>query len=140
MKAIKKLIIFTFIIFIMTGCSTTKETYLKEISYNEYHNLLDNNETFILEIMRTECSACISYKPIIKKVSDDYEIEIKYINTDHLSDEEKEKLYDETGIEGTPTVFFYINGKEETVASRLNGSVSYEKTVSKFKASGFIDE
>ena len=113
---------------------------MKEISYNEYKNLIKSKETFILEIMRTDCSACINFKPKIKDVANNYKIEVKYINTDHISEEEKNSLFTETGITGTPTVIFYKDGAEETVASRINGSVSQDKIISKFKTNGFIKE
>ena len=113
---------------------------MKEINYKEYKNLIDNKETFILEIMKTNCSACENFKPKITQVAEDYKIEVKYINTDHLSEEEVDKLYEVTGINGTPTVIFYHEGKEKTVASRINGSVTVDKIISKFKASGFIKD
>lgn len=137
MKKYLKLTVVLLCLLILTGC---QKTYMKEISYTEYQNLLENKETFILEIMRTDCSACISFKPKITQVAEDYQIEVKYINTDHLSKDEYNKLFEDTGISGTPTVIFYHNGVEETVASRINGSVSVDKIISKFKASGFIEE
>lgn len=137
MKKFLKLTVVILCLFIFTGCG---KSYLKEISYNEYKDLLENKETFILEIMRTDCSACINFKPKLEQVAEYYKLEIKYINTDHLSEDEYNDLFDETGISGTPTVIFYHDGVEETVASRINGSVSTDKIISKFKASGFIDE
>ena len=137
MKKLFKVSILVFIIFLVSGCN---KSYMKEISYSEYHDLLDNKESFILEIMRTDCSACVSFKPKITQVANDYKIEVKYINTDNLSKEEVDKLYDETGISGTPTVIFYVNGNEETKSSRINGSVSTDKIISKFKANNFIKE
>ena len=128
--------IITICLILVTGCGGSK--YLKEISYKKYHELLDNKKTFILEIMRTDCSACKDFKPKLTEVVNDYKIEVKYINTDHLSKKELDKLYDETGISGTPTVIFYNKGKEETVSSRINGSVSVDKIISKFKANGYI--
>lgn len=136
----KKLFKFGFIlviIILLTGC---EKNYMKEISYDEYKKLIENKENFILEIMRTDCSACISFKPKITQVAKDYQIEIKYINTDHLSKDEYDKLFDDTGISGTPTVIFYHDGVEKTVSSRINGSVSVDKIISKFKANGFIEE
>ena len=47
---------------------------------------------------------------------------------------------DELGVSSTPTVIFYIDGEEETTAARIVGSVKKDKIISKFKASGFIDE
>lgn len=137
MKKISKTLIILVFVLMITGCN---KTYMKEISYKKYHELLNNKETFILEIMRTDCSACISFKPRITEVANKYKIEIKYINTDHLSEEEYEKLYDETGVTGTPTVIFYNNGVEETISSRINGSISTDRIITKFKANGFIEE
>lgn len=113
---------------------------MKEISYSEYESLIDQKETFILEIMKTDCSACISFEPKIKAVAEEYKIEIKYINTTNLSDDEYDKLFNGTGISGTPTVIFYNEGVEKTIASRINGNVSKDKIISKFKANGFIEE
>ena len=137
MKNVFKIMLFTLVLFMITGCT---KSYMKEISYKEYHKLLDNKETFVLEIMRTDCSACIDFKPKITEFANEYKIEIKYINTDHLSDKDKDKLFDETGISGTPTVIFYNKGEETTKATRIGGSVSKAKIISKFKASGFLKE
>lgn len=136
MKKIVKLTVLVVVFLLTTGCG---KSYMKEISYDEYKELIQNKETFILEIMRTDCSACISFKPKITDVANDYKIEVKYINTDHLTDEENNKLAQETGVTGTPTVIFYHEGLEETVATRINGSVSKDKIISKFKINGFIE-
>ena len=90
--------------------------------------------------MRTDCSACINFKPKITDVANSYKVEVKFINTDHITDEEENSLFSETGITGTPTVIFYKDGVEETVSYRINGSVSKDRIVSKFKTNGFIKE
>ena len=138
MKRISKLTLVFVLLILITGCGKSK--YLKEISYKEYNKMIENKETFILEIMRTDCSACISFKPKLEEVLNEYKIEVKYINTDHLSDKDKEKLFDELGVSGTPTVIFYTDGVEKTVASRINGSISTDRIIAKFKANGIIDE
>lgn len=130
MKKIK-LVLLVIGVILLTGCSKSN---LKEISYKEYKNLIDSKESFILEVMREECTACKSFKPNLEAVIDKYNIEVKYINTDKLSDDE----LDEFGISGTPTLIFYNDGVEETTASRLVGSVSQDKIIAKFKANGFI--
>ncbi len=137
MKKIVKFCVLVVCLLLMTGCG---KDYMKEISYKEYKELLDNKETFILEIMRTDCSACINFKPKITDVANSYKVEVKFINTDHITEEEENSLFSETGITGTPTVIFYKDGVEETVSSRINGSVSKDRIVSKFKTNGFIKE
>ena len=82
MKKVITLIGLIFTILLLTGCNDNK--YLKEISLDELYTKTENKETFILEIMRTDCSACINFEPKITKVFNDYKIEVKYINTDDL--------------------------------------------------------
>lgn len=137
MKRLIKICLCVWICFLLTGC---RKEYLQEISYQDYLNLLESKETFILEVMRTDCSACSSFKPKLTQVADDYKLEIKFINTDHLSDEDKKALFNQASISGTPTVIFYHDGVEKTISSRINGSVSVDKIISKFKLNGFIEE
>ncbi len=135
-KVLKTLLVITLVI-LSTGC---KKNYLNEISYKEYEKKLNNKESFILEIMRTDCSACISFKPKLTEVVNKYKVTVYFINTDHISDSEKDKLFENTGISGTPTVIFYENGTEETISSRITGSVSTDRIISKFKANDIIKE
>lgn len=137
MKRISKIFLVIMLTLITTGCGNK---YLKEINYKEYHELLDSKETFILEIMKTDCPHCQKLKPKLSDLANKYGIEIKVINTANLSKEEVEKIYDETGISGTPTILFYNDGVEETTASRISGNVSEEKLISKFKDNGIIEE
>lgn len=137
MKKLSKYLLVIVLLLITTGCGNK---YLKEISYKKYHKMLDNKETFVLEIMRKDCSACKNFKPKLEEVVKDYKITVYYIDTDKLSEEDSDKLYQETGISGTPTVIFYKKGVEETKSSRINGSVSTDRIIAKFKANGIIDE
>lgn len=138
MKKLCKIFMLIILVVIVTGCKSNSN--LKEINYKEYKKLLENKETFALEVMKTGCSACEDFKPKLEEFVNDYGIEVKFINTKKLSKKDSEKLLDETGVSGTPTIIFYNKGVEETVASRIVGSVSVEKLVSKFKANGFIDD
>lgn len=136
----KKVFKFSFLCLLILFISGCEKNYMKEISYSEYEKLIEDKETFILEVMKTDCSACINFEPKIKAVANEYKLEIKYINIANLSDEEHDALTKKTGVSATPTVIFYNDGEEKTVASRINGSVSKEKIITKFKANGFIAE
>ena len=137
MKKVLRVLLVITLVFITTGCGNK---YMKKISYNKYQKMLENKESFVLEIMRKDCSACKNFKPKLEEVLKDYKITIYYIDTDSLSKKDSDKLYQETGISGTPTVIFYKKGVEETKSSRINGSVSTDKIIAKFKANGIIDE
>ena len=137
MRKLSKLLVIAILLLTVTGCGNK---YLKEISYKEYEKLINDKETFVLEVMKTGCTYCEKIKPKLEELTNKYKIEIKVINTANLSDKDKEKFDIETGVSGTPTIIFYNNGVEETVASRINGNVSQEKLISKFKANGFIKD
>lgn len=132
MKKFSFIVILVALLFV-SGCS---KSYLKEISYDEYKKLLEDEETFILEVMSGDCTACKDFRPKLKDVASSYKIEVKYINIDKLTADQ----YDELAVSATPTVIFYIDGEEETTAARIVGSVKREKIISKFKASGFIED
>ena len=137
MKKISKILLLVILVISITGCGNKN---LKEISYKEYKEMIDNKETFILEVMKTGCTYCEKLKPKLEKVAKEYNIEIKVINTAKLSDKDKEQFESDTSVTGTPTIIFYTDGNEETVASRINGNVSEEKLISKFKANNIIEE
>lgn len=138
MKKVFKLCLIMISILFITGCGGNK--YLKKIDYKEYHKMLDNKESFVLEIMRTNCSACQNFKPKLEEVVKEYKVKVYYIDTDDLDEKTQDKIFNETGISGTPTVIFYKNGKEESKYNRINGSVSTDRIISKFKANGLIKE
>lgn len=116
---------------LMSGCT---KNYLIEISYEEYEQLLENKETFVLEVMKNDCSSCKGIRPKLKKIAEKYKVEIKYIDLEKL----KKEQIDTFGVSATPTIIFYTEGEEETTSARIEGNVSEKKIIEKFKASSFI--
>lgn len=133
MKKCKFLIILLTAIFLLTGCS---KNYLTEISYDDYKQLIEDKETFVLEVMQENCVNCEEFRPKLKSVAEEYQIDVKFIDITELTEEQK----DEFGVSGTPTLIFYIEGEEETTSARLVGNKSRDKIIAKFKASDFIKE
>lgn len=120
-------------IFLITGCGS--KNYLVEISYDEYQELLNNKETFVLEVMKQDCSACKGFRPKLKKVAKEYKVEIRYLDYSKLTVEQQETIE----VSSTPTLIFYQNGEEETTSARLVGNQAEKKIIEKLKASSFID-
>ena len=133
MKRILKAFVLMSFIFILTGCGKSN---LKEITYKEYEKLIENKETFVVEMMRTGCSHCQDIKPKLEEIANKYNIEIKYINVDKLSQEENDNI----SITGTPTLIFYNEGVESSVSTRIVGDKTKDYILNKFKANGFIKE
>ena len=133
------IIIIILAIILITKLNTKNN--LHELSYNEVLEKIENKETFVLCISRTTCSHCNSYKPKLKKISSNYNIDIYYIDIDLYTKEEQNDFNTRLSFDGsTPTTVFLINGEEKTTSSRLIGNVSYDKIIDKLKKNGFIDE
>lgn len=134
----KKIFLFLTILlgcFLLTGCSS-----LKEINYSTLKEMLDNKESFILEVVQTDCSHCKEFSPRFDEVLKEYGLEAYKIDTQKLSKEEKKELDSIIYVSGTPTVVFIKNGEETETYNRISGAVSNEKIVKKLKQAGYIEK
>lgn len=115
------------------------KSYFKELKYNEIIEKIENKDDFVLLISQTTCTHCISYKPKLEEVANEYKINIYYIEVDLLNDEERDKFSSYINYSSTPVTAFLKNGEESTVANRINGDASKDKIEKKLKSNGFID-
>ncbi len=140
-KKIYILAIICFILLIILGIINIndKKSYFKEIKYDKVIEKINNKESFVLVLSQTTCSHCMSYKPTVETVSKYYKLTIYYLETDLLSEKEKEEFNKYLTYNGTPTTVFIIKGEEKTVANRLDGAVPESKLIEKLKSNGFID-
>lgn len=110
-----------------------------KLSYNDVLEKVNNNESFILCVSASECAHCKFYKPKLKKISNDYNIKIYYTDVDKFSDEDYTEFKNKFSFDGgTPTTIFFKDGEEKTTATRIEGDISIERTIDKFKKNGFI--
>lgn len=82
-----------------------------QVTYNDYKQMVDNNENFIIIIERAGCGYCQVYMSIVKEVADEKKVAINYIDTDTLTQEEYNALATENDYLkknrwGTPTTLF----------------------------------
>lgn len=138
MKKIITMIGSFLMICLLTGCGNNQ--YIKQLSYSEFKEKVEGNESFILEVMSSTCSACEDFKPKLESVVNEYKITVYQLNTHNLSDEEWEEFSNFYSVTSTPTTMFMTEGKEISVATRIDGSVSKSKIISKMKAMGYIKE
>ncbi|MGN0973881.1 MAG: thioredoxin domain-containing protein [Bacilli bacterium] len=132
----KKLFLLLTIIFsclLFTGCSS-----LKTISLDELKEKLDNKESFILEVIQTDCSHCKEFSPRFKKVLKDNNLTAYQIDTQKLSENEKKEFDSIIYVSGTPTVVFIKDGEEKATHYRISGAVSNDKIIEKLKKAGYI--
>jgi len=114
------------------------KSYLNEIKYDKVMEKVEAKDSFVLLLSQTTCSHCMDFKPKLAKVAKNYKVNIYYLETNLLSEDESKKLKEHFNYSGTPTTVFVINGEEKTAANRINGDVSEEKIISKLKSNGFI--
>lgn len=114
------------------------KTYLNEIKYKELIEKFENKENFVLLISQTNCSHCISYKPKLEEVANEYKLEIYYIDVDLLEKDEYDNLKSYVNFDSTPVTAFLKDGEETTAANRINGDASKEKIEKKLKSNDFI--
>ena len=125
----------------INGNKKELDKHLVEINVKELKEKIDNKETFILVVTRTDCSHCEAFKPVLKDVYKEYNITGYEINTANIAKED-ESLYTDLvpNIEGTPTTVFFKNGEETTVSNRIKGEVKRDKVVNRLKSLGYIEE
>ena len=113
---------------------------LVELTYDEFVQKIDNEESFVLCISLTTCSHCTTYKPKLESVAKDYGIDLYYIDIDKYSEEEQDEFEKIINFnDSTPTTVFLKNGKETTASNRINGDVSTSRIIDKLKSNDFID-
>lgn len=139
----KLLIIFVGIITIfMVGCGKGKIT---EITFEEYNEMVNNKESFILFIGSHNCNHCAQFKMTLEDVVNDYNVEFKYIDVANLTEEQHQKLSDDIIFTGTPTTVFLQKGVDNSCGlfscdddKRVDGALSYDKVISVLKNYGYI--
>ena len=110
---------------ILMFSNNSSENHIKEIKYNEYKEKLAEDKYNIILLTSPTCSHCVSYKPYVNAIADDYNLEIYNINLNNLSYEEYIEIHDsftatkdkyDDGVPGIPTPVTIItkNGVEVT--------------------------
>ena len=118
----------------ITGCNNVNT--ITEINYSDLEKMIDNKESFILEIVQTGCSHCQEFTPRFQAVLKTNDIKAYSLNLYNLTEEESDKFNELTTISGTPTVLFFEDGKE--TSNRIYGAVNNEKIEDHLKDGGYI--
>ena len=101
--------------------NTSKEINYITISVDEYLNIMKKSEKSIIYIARPTCSWCQKQLPILKKLMNQYDLKVYYLNTENFYDSDKQD-YTEEGYKlinssekykdgfGTPNTIIVQNG------------------------------
>lgn len=115
---------------------------LKDIGITEYLDLKKNAEKYsIIYIGRPTCSHCEVQKPIMQHMVYKYNIEINYLDTDKLDNDELTKFQksDDYFSEGWGTPLVLIV-KDDKIVDKSEGETSIEELTEMFKEYGLISE
>lgn len=143
MKKVLTLTILFISILLLTGCNNNNSKYLQEVSFKEFYTMIENKESFILEIMQDGCSHCAVFTPRFKNVLEEHQVNAKYINFTKLSEEQYNQFikdFNDSEDLGTPTVLFIVDGKEKSSMNRLAGEASEKEIIRKLKQNEYIEE
>lgn len=137
MKKIFMILMICLIVF-CTACGNKLKTYTV-ISYDEYLEKVDNDETFPLVIGSAECSACGMYEGTMEIFIEKYQVEVFFIDISKLSTEERVNLNTQINYDGTPTTVFIEEGNLTSYYNRIDGAVSLSSVENYFKINNYID-
>ncbi len=123
---------------LLIGCA--QENKLIEIKYQDWEKKLEKKETFILYIGAQDCPFCTRYEKVLKRVMNEYKVEVHYINIDDetMTLEEKKGLNDIVNYSGTPTTVFIKGGVVGGQYNRISGYTTSEKVIKAFTKNGYI--
>ena len=114
------------------------------IGYNEYVETVNSPDTQVVVIGRTSCIYCKMSKPIINNLIKKYNVDVKYVNYDLLSEEEMNLLFKSVssliGSEewGTPAFLIVQNGETLNGYNTL-GYLSEKQYIQAFEQYGLIE-
>lgn len=124
---------------IIININNKKTGSLISLTYQQLQEKIDKKDDFILIVSQSTCSHCATYKPKLKIIAQDYNLDIYYIDYDLEKDNIKKEFLENYDLDGsTPTTMFIKNGKQTNMFDRIEGDVSKEKAIEKFKKLGFI--
>jgi len=123
--------------FVISGCSSKYQGY-QIITYDELHEMQENNETFPLVIGSSTCSACESYKVTMEAFIKKYDVKVYFIDLDELTDDEKQKFNLEVNFDSTPTTVFYKEGNITQSYNRLVGAANIQSVKQIFMQNGYV--
>ena len=138
MKYFKIFALVSILFVLLVGCEN-KNDYLKNLSYKELNEKLENKEEFFFVVTQDGCSHCEEFVPVLKEVLNENKIIGYNFNLTRLSEEEKTSFDELFAVDGTPTTIFIKDGKEVSIMQRIVGGLSSDKLVQKLKNSGYIE-
>ncbi len=107
--------------------------------YNEFTTSLNSESLEVIYIGRPTCSYCALLEPSLEDMSQRYDFEYTYVNTDELNESDIQKLATDLKITSMPTPYLAIVKNGEIIDIQ-NGYQDYDLTFEFFKENEVIAE
>lgn len=144
MNETKKIIIILVAILVVAGITigvAVSSASAKEKNLDSAIALIEDKDLHILFLGRPTCTYCEQFEPVISGLSDDYDFEYNYINTDDLTSSGLSTLLEKLNIDaenfGTPYLSITKNGE---VVAEQSGYVDRETLFDFLQENGVISE
>ncbi|MDD3048859.1 MAG: thioredoxin family protein [Bacilli bacterium] len=125
------------ILIAVVGC-TTNGSNLKIIDVDKLKTLIKNEDSFILYVSNKKCTICEKFEPVFKEVIEEYKLNVYKIDTYTLTTDEFKEMNEYANIQGTPTVEFFNDGKEESTLNRMDGSYTKKMIIQSLTENEYI--
>lgn len=116
--------------------------FVSEIGVNEYFDLKSGDDLSVIVFVKNGCGWCTQYKPVIRKVSADYELPIYTINASKFVEDEYTTIVNDSpymtskGGLATPLTLVVSGGEE---VAYLSGAVEYSELENFLVSNGVIE-
>ena len=108
---------------------------LKEVDYQEFKTMLNNQDNFLIIFSQTGCSHCKDFKPKINKIAKENKFIVYYLEIDKIDSETYNTFKDEYDFTGTPTTFVVKKG---IIKDKIVGNVTDEQLSEFLKNNEYI--
>lgn len=134
----KKIITLLLVVtFILVGCTKTKENVKegiqqKYITLDELDKKIEAKDTFVFSVVSKTCSHCIEFKKYLERYKQNDTV--YFLEASELTKDDLNRLFKKyPGITGTPTTFFYTEGKQNDTIFGYDEKTMEEKLNSFYK-------
>ncbi|MDD2434681.1 MAG: thioredoxin family protein [Bacilli bacterium] len=138
MKKYIIIVISIFLVFILLMNYTKGD--IKNINFQEYEQLISDQEDFILVLGQENCNYCKDYLSKLNRVIRQYKVTFNYLDIELLNKNEKTKLESKINFEATPTTIFIFDGEEKTKYDRITGTADYDYIIKRLIKTEYIKE
>lgn len=134
----KKLFIcLVMVLLVVTACSKKKESYSYALSVQEVIDKVENQESFVVYLGTTTCSACQTFAPIAEKMNENYGTQIYHVELDLEKNEDlKNELLEIMPVVYTPSINIVVDGN---VVDTYEGVLEYMDLKEFIKEYGFVE-